>query len=295
MDYQQVLNDFKPEKDYFIGVDSDGCVFDSMEIKHKECFIPNIIKHWELQPVSKYAREAAEFVNLYSQWRGFNRFPALVKVFELLREHPVVQKYGIKIVDDSSLIEFINSGVPLGVPSLKEAYEKTKDPVLGTAIEWSKGVDSSVEDIVRGVICFNDVPKTLAKFKEHADIVVVSSTPHDAIVREWEEHDIAQYTSAIAGQEMGNKKTQLEKTTDGNYDKKRILMIGDAPGDMKSAHAVGARFYPIIPGKEEESWEKLNNQIAAMFLNDQYTQTLEQQLIEEFNENLPSVPPWKIK
>jgi len=32
------------------------------------------------------AREAAEFVNLYSRWRGINRFPALVMVFDLLRE-----------------------------------------------------------------------------------------------------------------------------------------------------------------------------------------------------------------
>ncbi len=80
------LKELKPEHDYFVGVDSDGCAFDTMEIKHKECFIPNIIKHWGLQPISKYAREAAEFVNLYSRWRGINRFPALVMVFDLLRE-----------------------------------------------------------------------------------------------------------------------------------------------------------------------------------------------------------------
>jgi len=41
-----------------------------MELKHKECFIPNIINYYALQGVSKYAREAAEFVNLYSTSRG---------------------------------------------------------------------------------------------------------------------------------------------------------------------------------------------------------------------------------
>ena len=50
---------FKPQHKFFVGIDSDGCVFDSMEIKHKECFIPNIIKYWKLQAISKYAREAA--------------------------------------------------------------------------------------------------------------------------------------------------------------------------------------------------------------------------------------------
>ena len=85
------LAELEPEHEFFVGIDSDGCAFDTMEVKHKECFTPNIIKHWNLQPVSKYAREAAEFVNLYSKWRGINRWPALVMVFDLLREREEVQ------------------------------------------------------------------------------------------------------------------------------------------------------------------------------------------------------------
>jgi hypothetical protein len=57
MEYNQsLLIDFKPRHDFFIGSDSDGCVFDTMEIKQKECFCPNNIKYWKLQPVAKYAR-----------------------------------------------------------------------------------------------------------------------------------------------------------------------------------------------------------------------------------------------
>ena len=66
-DYAQPLTDLQPTYDFFVGIDSDGCAFDTMELKHKECFTPNIIKYWDLQAVSKYAREAAEFVNLYKQ------------------------------------------------------------------------------------------------------------------------------------------------------------------------------------------------------------------------------------
>ena len=78
--------DITPKYDYLIGVDSDGCVFDTMELKHKECFIPNIINYMELQGVSKYAREAAEFVNLYSKSRGINRFPALTMTMDAFLE-----------------------------------------------------------------------------------------------------------------------------------------------------------------------------------------------------------------
>src|SRR3989475_2136671 len=88
---------FKPRHEFFVGIDSDGCVFDSMEIKHKECFIPNFVRHMGLQPVSKYVREACEFVNLYSKWRGANRFPAYLKALDFLEERPEVKARGATI------------------------------------------------------------------------------------------------------------------------------------------------------------------------------------------------------
>ena len=69
-DPQLALRQFAKRNEFFIGIDSDGCAFDTMEVKHKECFIPNIIKSYDLAAISKYAREAAEFVNLYSQVAG---------------------------------------------------------------------------------------------------------------------------------------------------------------------------------------------------------------------------------
>ena len=33
--------DMKKENKFLICIDSNGCAFDTMEIKHKECFIPN--------------------------------------------------------------------------------------------------------------------------------------------------------------------------------------------------------------------------------------------------------------
>jgi len=53
------LKNIKAHHKIIIAIDSDGCTFDSMEIKHKECFIPQIINYWDLQPVSKYARAAS--------------------------------------------------------------------------------------------------------------------------------------------------------------------------------------------------------------------------------------------
>ena len=96
-DPQTELRNLEPKRKFLVAIDSDGCAFDTMEIKHKECFIPNIIRCWDLQAVSKYARSAAEFVNLYSKWRGINRFPALTMVFDLLGDWPEVSRRRVEI------------------------------------------------------------------------------------------------------------------------------------------------------------------------------------------------------
>ena len=87
------LQDFSPRKGFLFCVDSDGCVFDTMEIKHKECFCPAFIKVFGLQPISKYVREAWEYGNLYSVHRGRSRFIEILLVFDWLAERVAAQGY----------------------------------------------------------------------------------------------------------------------------------------------------------------------------------------------------------
>src|SRR5678809_1114696 len=117
-DPAQVLKDFKPSKEFFVGIDSDGCIFDSMEIKHKECFTPMFIKHFTLQAVSKYAREVWDFVNLYSKTRGANRFPALVRAVKLLGARPQVQARDVRMPDIAALEDWIGRETKLGNATL---------------------------------------------------------------------------------------------------------------------------------------------------------------------------------
>lgn len=49
MDYLAEMKSLPKNHDFFIGYDSDGCIFDTMEIKQKECFCPNFIKRFVLQ------------------------------------------------------------------------------------------------------------------------------------------------------------------------------------------------------------------------------------------------------
>lgn len=287
------LAELKPRYKFFVGIDSDGCAFDTMEIKHKECFCPNTIKHWDLQAVSKYAREAVEFVNLYSKWRGINRWPALVMVFDLLRERPEVIARRVQITQATKVREFMASGKPLSNEGLKAYMTEHPDPELDRAWAWTTGVNATIAEIVHGVPPFPFVRESLQMMETEADIVVVSATPTEALIREWEEHDIARHVRVIAGQEMGSKKQHLALAAKGKYAPDHILMIGDAPGDLDAARANGALFFPVNPGREEESWERFYKEAFQRFVSGTYKGDYEAGLIEEFQKLLPETPPWK--
>ncbi|RMH77220.1 MAG: HAD family hydrolase [Calditrichaeota bacterium] len=288
------LAELQARHKFFVGIDSDGCAFDTMEIKHKECFCPNTIKYWNLQPVSKYAREAFEFVNLYSKWRGVNRWPALIKTFDLLRERKEVQARRVEIPYAPKLREFIaDENYPNSNDGLKAYMEKHPHPELENGLAWSEAVNRCVADMVHGIPPFPYVRETLEFLSDKADMIVVSATPYEALQREWEEHDIAKYMRLIAGQERGNKTQHLKYAAGGKYEPDHILMIGDAPGDMKAARANNALFYPINPGHEEESWQRFYEEAVHKFLNLEYAGDYEASLIAEFEQLLPEVPPWK--
>ncbi|HEY3298641.1 MAG TPA: HAD family hydrolase, partial [Armatimonadota bacterium] len=150
-DPAQPLKDLKKDYEFLVGIDSDGCVFDTMEIKQKECFIPNTCKYFELQSIAKYAREAGEFVNLYSKWRGCNRFPALVKIFELLEDRDEVKARGGEVPDYAALLKWCETESKLGNPALEKFVAETHDPFMTKVLEWSKAVNVTVADIVYGV------------------------------------------------------------------------------------------------------------------------------------------------
>ena len=287
------LESFQKRKDFLVGIDSDGCAFDTMEVKHKECFIPNTIKYFGLQSVSKYAREAAEFVNLYSKWRGINRFPALLHTIDLVQERPEVLKRDVTFPEIGGLRDWVKRETKLANPQLEQEVAKVGDASLKRALEWSKAVNHTIEHFVEGVPPFPFVRDSLQKLQSVADMLVCSATPFAALKNEWEEHAIAPYVGAICGQETGSKREILQRSQAFGYDKRRVLMIGDAPGDLQAARANGVLFYPINPGAEDASWERFFREACDRFLNGTYAGAYEEELIREFDTYLPELPPWK--
>lgn len=287
------LAQLQPLHEFFVGVDSDGCVFDTMEIKQRQCFHPLIIAMWHLEPIEQYLRECAEFVNLYSQSRGANRFAALLESMDLLRERPEVQQSGIKLPDFTALRDFVESGAPLGTPQLQDLVARSSDPELARVLDWSNNVNALVARTVTDTPPFKWVRESLELLKNRADAIVVSQTPTEALVREWEHNALRPFVRMIAGQEYGTKTDHVAAAAAGRYEPTRILVIGDAPGDLKAARRNGALFYPINPGAEITSWKQFLDEALERFFAGTYAGAYEDGLIRSFDRILPKVPPWK--
>jgi phosphoglycolate phosphatase-like HAD superfamily hydrolase len=123
--------------------------------------------------------------------------------------------------------------------------------------------------------------------------MVVSATPGEALQREWHEHGLHRHVALIAGQELGSKKEHLALAAAGRYEASNVLMVGDAPGDRKAAEANGVLFYPINPGREDESWQRFYEEALPRFFDGRYSGGYMEQRVAEFEALLPETPPWK--
>lgn len=280
---------FRPKHDFLVCIDSDGCAFDTMEIKHKECFCPAAINGWDMQCVSSLAREVWDFVNLYSKTRGCSRFNAILKVLDLLEERPEAKLRGFKAPEHDRFQHWVETADVVNNEGMMQFKD---DPQFARAIKWSLDANKRVAEMVHGIPPFPFVRESLIALAEKADIVICSATPREALVKEWNEHGIAQYVSLLGAQEDGTKKEIIAAVKD-YYKPENCLMIGDAPGDHKAACSNGILFYPIRPLDEIASWEEFFKNAMNVFFDGKYAGKVQDSYMERFDKCLPENPSWK--
>jgi len=131
---------------YFIGVDSDGTVFDSMEIKHKRVFQPLAVEIWGLESYQESFNEIAETINLYSVHRGVNRFQGLIMAFERLVER--IPKAAEALSGMTDLRAFVLSGDRLSAQALKDYQSGHRSAFLDKVLSWTERSDQRYAQIM---------------------------------------------------------------------------------------------------------------------------------------------------
>jgi phosphoglycolate phosphatase-like HAD superfamily hydrolase len=155
-------------------------------------------------------------------------------------------------------------------------------PFLDEVMKWSLRSDELFEEHTKGLLPFANMEAALKLMSEKADIMVVSSASGTGLDKDWSFSGMTQYVSLLAGQETGTKKAQLRMGAEGKYPPEKILMIGDAPGDLEAARSIEALFFPVTPGMEEESWTLLREESLPRFFAGKFKGEYENSLIRNF-------------
>ena len=275
------LQEFKKTKDYLICVDSDGCAMDTMDIKHFRCFGPCMVEEWGLEKWAGPILERWNEVNLYTMTRGINRFKGLALA---LRE--IDGRY-TKIDGVDELERWVANAPALSNDGLKAAIEAGGGEVLKKALSWSKKVNESINALPFEVKKpFEGVLEGLRYAHESADIAIVSSANLQAVEEEWALYGLLEHVDILLAQNVGSKAFCIAELLKKGYDRDKVLMTGDAPGDLDAARANGVFYYPILVRHEGESWAEFRETAVDRLIGGSYGGAYQQEKLDAFLDNL---------
>ena len=275
------IADYVKKRDYLVCVDSDGCAMDTMNIKHFRCFGPCMVDEWNLDEWRDEILERWNVINLFSMTRGVNRFKGLAMILSEINE-----KYcAIEGVD--KLITWAESSPELSNSALEAAIARDEDAVaLKKALSWSIAVNTSIKALPEEEIKPFPLAREALEFAHaRADVAIVSSANLGAVLEEWEKHGLLPHTDVVMAQNSGSKAACIAKLLGEGYDQAKVVMCGDAPGDLDAARKNGVYFFPILVRKERESWQEFMDCGIDKLLSGEYSEYNEKK-INEFIENL---------
>lgn len=274
------ISDFTPGKPFLVCIDSDGCVMDTMDVKHYRCFGPCMVTEWHLDPWKDAILDRWNQINLYSLTRGINRFKGLaLALTEIDAKYTPIE--GLKELKD-----WAEQAPELSNAALSKAAETAQGPCLAKALAWSNQVNAAIGALPESdKKPFAGAAKGLASAHSIADVAIVSSANREAVEEEWNRCGLLDSVDILCCQDAGTKASCIAQLKAKGYEEGHILMVGDAPDDLDAARKNGVFFYPILVRNESESWEEFVHGALPALAGNQYA-SYEEKVIARFTENL---------
>ena len=250
-----IFDTFERKHDYLVCVDSDGCVMDTMNCKHFNCFGPCMVTEWGLEEWKDAILERWNVINLFSMTRGINRFKGLAMALGEINEQYT------PITGIAALQHWADTAPALSNDGVAKAAEEATDPdaklVLTKALAWSKAVNASIVKLPEELkVPYDGAREGLAAAHTFADVAMVSSANRDAVEEEWGKFGLLEHTDIVLAQDVGSKAACIKEMLKFGYDVNKVVMVGDAPGDCDAAEKNGVHYYPILVNHEKESWDE---------------------------------------
>lgn len=275
------VENYVKKKNYLLCVDSDGCAMDTMDIKHFQCFGPCMVEEWNLGEWRESILDRWNVINLYSMTRGINRFKGLAVALKEINDQYT------KIEDIELLCRWAEESKELSNAAVIREIERCDSIIFKKALSWSQKVNEAINALPFDVKKpFEGVKEALEYAHQYADIAIVSSANYEAVIEEWELYGLLDYVDIVMSQNVGSKAFCIGEMLKKGYDKDKVLMAGDAPGDLDAAKKNDVFYYPILVRHEKDSWEEFKAVAVSKLLGGEYGGEYQAQKTEQFLANL---------
>lgn len=248
----KTLYDFERKKEFLVCVDSDGCAMDTMDCKHIHCFGPCMVEEWGLQKWEEPILKMWNDINLYTMTRGINRFKGLAMALKR------IDSLYCPIEGVDAFSAWTEVAPELSNNSVREAALVESGSCFVKALSWSVKVNKAIDTLPENIKKpFELAKEGLAAAHEFADVAIVSSANPEAVYEEWERCGLLEHVDVLCCQDVGSKEHCIKMLNFQGYAPGHVLMVGDAPGDLKAAESAGVYYYPILVRFEKQSWQEL--------------------------------------
>ena len=279
-----VLTDFTKKREFLVCMDSDGCVMDTVSIKHTIVMCPELIRVFALDDHADFVASAWEEINLRNITRGLSRFESVVLVFDRLKNR------GIEVPGSEDIAAWVNTSAELSTASLQHELLRTGSLALRKLQEWNNACNRRIQALEPTFEPFPGVEESLRQLHAVADLAVVSAANESAIASEWKHYGLARHADVIFGQEVGSKANSIATMLACGYESRKVLMVGDSMGDAQAAAANGVAFVPILPGREADSWRRLQEEALPKLLHGTFSPEYQAELLAALRSALREDP-----
>ena len=210
------LTDFTKKREFLICMDSDGCVMDTVRIKHSTVMCPELIRVFALDDHADFITAAWDEINLHTITRGISRFESVRLVFDRLKNR------GIEIPGSEDIAAWVDTATELSTASLQRELQKTGSLALRKLQEWNNACNRRIQALEPTFEPFPGVEESLRQLHAVADVAVVSAANESAI---------------------------------------------------------GVAFVPILPGREADSWRRLQEEALPKLLHGTFSPAYQAELL----------------
>ena len=203
-----------------------------------------------------------------------------VRIFDRLKNR------GIDVPGSEDIAAWVSTASELSTASLQQEVLRSGSLALRKLQEWNNACNRRIQALEPTFKPFPGVEYSLHQLHTVADVAVVSAANESAIASEWARYGLATHADVIFGQEVGSKANSIASMLACGYESRKVVMVGDAMGDAQAAAANGVSFVPILPGREAESWRRLQEEALPKLLHGTFSPEYQATLLAQLRSVL---------